>query len=139
TLNRKLPHPVAVLLDTQGPEIRTGVRTSDLNLGTGDIVTVVARPEADVETKSILIDYQDIITDVDIGDRITVDNGLINLEVLSKEAQAMRCKVLDGGILKSRRHVNLPGVRVNLPAITEKDKRDIIFAAEQEVDFIALS
>src|SRR5690606_12382953 len=50
TLNRKLPHPVALLLDTQGPEIRTGVRTSDLNLGTGDIVTVVARPEADVET-----------------------------------------------------------------------------------------
>lgn len=139
TLNKKLHHPVAVLIDTQGPEIRTGVLNSDLNLKNGDIVTVVARGEADVETRSILINYADIITDVNIGDKITVDNGLINLEVLSKEERAMRCRVLDGGILKSRRHVNLPGIRVNLPAITEKDKRDIAFAMEHEVDFIALS
>lgn len=139
TLNKKLKHPVAVLLDTQGPEIRTGVVTEDLNLKTGDVVTVVARGEADVEARSIFINYQDIINDVNVGDRITVDNGLINLEVLTKEERAMRCKVLDGGILKSRRHVNLPGVRVNLPAITEKDRRDIAFAVEQDVDFIALS
>src|SRR5690606_24603579 len=139
TLNKKLKHPVAVLLDTQGPEIRTGVVTEDLNLKTGDVVTVVARSEADVEARSILINYEDIINDVNVGDRITVDNGLINLEVLTKEERAMRCKVLDGGILKSRRHVNLPGVRVNLPAITEKDRRDIAFAVEQDVDFIALS
>ena len=139
TLNKKLKHPVAVLLDTQGPEIRTGVVTEDLNLKTGDVVTVVARGEADVEARSIFINYQDIINDVNVGDRITVDNGLINLEVLTKEERGMRCKVLDGGILKSRRHVNLPGVRVNLPAITEKDRRDIAFAVEQDVDFIALS
>ena len=139
TLNKKLKHPVAVLLDTQGPEIRTGVVTEDLNLKTGDVVTVVARGEADVEARSIFINYQDIINDVNVGDRITVDNGLINLEVLTKEERAMRCKVLDGGILKSRRHVNLPGVRFNVPATTEKDRRDIAFAVEQDVDFIALS
>ncbi|HEY8385981.1 MAG TPA: pyruvate kinase [Porticoccaceae bacterium] len=139
TLNKKLKHPVAVLLDTQGPEIRTGVVTEDLNLRPGDVVTVVARLDADVESRSILINYQDIISDVNVGDRITVDNGLINLEVLSKDARAMRCKVVDGGVLKSRRHVNLPGVRVNLPAITEKDRRDIAFAVAQDVDFIALS
>jgi len=139
TLNRKLSHPVAVLIDTQGPEIRTGDMKNELNLKDGDIVSVVARGEADVESSSIHINYEDIIHDVSVGDRITVDNGLINLEVLSKAERIMQCRVIDGGILKSKRHVNLPGIRVNLPAITEKDKRDIAFAVEQEVDFIALS
>ena len=73
------------------------------------------------------------------GDKITVDNGLINLEVLEKHDREMRCRVLDGGVLKSKRHVNLPGVRVNLPAITQKDRRDILFGLEHDVDFIALS
>jgi pyruvate kinase len=139
TLNKKLPHPVAVLIDTQGPEIRTGDLSNDLNLRTGDVISVVARGEADVEASSIRINYEDLITDVAVGDKITVDNGLINLEVLSKEERVMRCRVIDGGVLKSKRHVNLPGIRVNLPAITEKDRRDILFAVEQEVDFIALS
>jgi len=71
---------------------------------------------------------------------ITVDNGIINFEVLEKKSDGtMTCKVIDGGILKSKRHVNLPGIRVNLPAITKKDKMDILFALEHQVDFIALS
>jgi len=139
TLNRKRAHPIAVLIDTQGPEIRTGDLVDDLNLAPGDEISVVARGEADVEASSIRINYDDLITDVDVGDKITVDNGLINLEVLSKQARTMRCRVIDGGVLKSKRHVNLPGIRVNLPAITEKDRRDIEFAMEQDVDFIALS
>ena len=73
------------------------------------------------------------------GDKITVDNGLINLEVLEKQERVMRCRVLDGGVLKSKRHVNLPGVRVNLPAITQKDRRDIKFGISRDVDYIALS
>ena len=73
------------------------------------------------------------------GDKITVDNGLINLEVLEKHDREMRCRVLDGGVLKSKRHINLPGVRVNLPAITQKDRRDILFGLEHDVDFIDLS
>lgn len=139
TLNRKLHHPIAVLLDTQGPEIRTGDMIDELHLHPGDTISVVARGEADVEASSIHINYEDLINDVDVGDMITVDNGLINLEVLSKEDRLMQCKVIDGGLLKSKRHVNLPGIRVNLPAITDKDRRDITFAMEQEVDFIALS
>ena len=83
--------------------------------------------------------FRSLIHDVAIGDMITVDNGLINLEVLSKEDRVMQCRVIDGGLLKSKRHVNLPGIRVNLPAITDKDRRDIAFAVEQEVDFVALS
>ena len=137
-LNTSAPHPVAVLLDTQGPEIRTGVRNEALDLKEGDVISVTARGD-EVEESSIRINYQDLITDVAVGDKITVDNGLINLEVLSKEDRIMQCRVIDGGVLKSKRHVNLPGIRVNLPAITEKDKRDIQFAMDQDVDFIALS
>lgn len=138
-LNRKLNHPIAVLLDTQGPEIRTGDMANDLHLNAGDTVSIVARGTEDVESSSIHINYEDLITDVNIGDIITVDNGLINLEVLSKEERNMQCKVIDGGLLKSKRHVNLPGIRVNLPAITDKDRRDIEFGMSQDVDFIALS
>jgi len=76
---------------------------------------------------------------VNVGDKITVDNGLINFEILEKTGPLMRCRVLDGGVLKSKRHVNLPGIRVNLPAITEKDEKDIRFGLERDVDFIALS
>jgi len=139
TLNKKIAFPIPILMDTQGPEIRTGTLHNDLNLQSGDEISIVARGAVDVEETSIPINYDDLINDVGIGDRITVDNGLINLEVLSKEERVMRCRVIDGGILKSKRHVNLPGIRVNLPAITDKDRLDITFAIEQEVDYIALS
>ncbi len=138
TLNKELPHPIPLLLDTQGPEIRTGTLKNDLELKRGDIISVSARAD-DVESTSLNINYHDLINDVKIGDRITVDNGIINLEVLEIQGRVMRCKVLDGGRLKSRRHVNLPGIRVNLPAITTKDREDILFGMKQEVDFIALS
>lgn len=139
TLNKKVAFPIPILIDTQGPEIRTGNLNSDLNLQAGDIISIVARGVDNVEETSIPINYDDLINDVGVGDKITVDNGLINLEVLSKEERTMSCRVIDGGILKSKRHVNLPGVRVNLPAITDKDRQDIHFAIEQEVDYIALS
>ncbi len=138
TLNKELQHPIPLLLDTQGPEIRTGTLKNDLELKRGDIISVSARAD-DVESTSLNTNYHDLINDVKIGDKITVDNGIINLEVLEVQGRVMRCKVLDGGRLKSRRHVNLPGIRVNLPAITTKDREDILFGMKQEVDFIALS
>lgn len=138
TINQKTEHAVPVLLDTQGPEIRTGDIESELELKTGDEITVTMRP-IDIEERSIRIDYEDLLETVKEGDRITVDNGLINLEVLRKEKRQMRCRITDGGMLGSKRHVNFPGVKVNLPAITKKDREDILFGMEQEVDFIALS
>ena len=138
-LNANRNHPVAIMVDTQGPEIRTGDLAHDMNLHDGDEISVVPLGETDVETTSIQVNYADLITDVAVGDKITLDNGLINLEVLSKGKRSMRCRVTDGGVLKSKRHVNLPGIRVNLPGITEKDKRDIVFAREQGADFVALS
>ncbi|MDA9331112.1 pyruvate kinase [Gammaproteobacteria bacterium] len=130
---------IGILLDTQGPEIRTGDTEVTLDLKVGDEVTLTVRDEVDVETSSIKINYKDLIKSVSKGSRITVDNGLINFEVLSKDEETLLCKVLDGGKLGSKRHVNLPGVRVNLPSITAKDIVDISFGIENDVDFIALS
>lgn len=138
-INRDLNHPVAILLDTQGPEIRTGERESPMHLEPGQVITLTVSPEEDPEEHSVFVNYKDIVTDLKVGDRVTVDNGIINLEVLEIIAPRLRCKVLDGGKLGSRRHVNLPGIRVNLPSITEKDQRDIKFGLEHDIDFIALS
>lgn len=139
TLNRKVRYPVAVLLDTQGPEIRTGNLPNELNLATGDEISLTVRDEVDVERTSIHVDYADLVDAMSVGDRITVDNGLINLLVLAKDGVRLTCRVIDGGRVGSKRHVNLPGIRVNLPAITEKDGHDIDFGVSHDVDFIALS
>ena len=138
-LNKNSTFPVGILLDTQGPEIRTGVRESDLDLKSGDEISITVRDGVSVEESSIRIHYEELLDTVNVGDKITVDNGLINLEVLEKNNTLMRCKVLDGGKLGSKKHVNLPGIRVNLPAITQKDREDILFGLEHELDYIALS
>lgn len=138
TINRKVSYPVAIMLDTQGPEIRTGIVNEPMDLKPDDIVTVTVRP-GDVERSSIHIDYQELVDVLEVGNRLTVDNGLINFEVLEKNGEQLLCRVIDGGLLGSKRHVNLPGVRVNLPAITPKDRKDIQFGLDHDVDFIALS
>lgn len=137
-INQKIKDAIPILLDTQGPEIRTGNLQTDLPLKEGDVITVSVRTE-DVEQSSFHINYEDLINKVNEGEMITVDNGLINLEVLKKDHGTMQCRVIHGGMLKSQRHVNLPGIRINLPSITEKDRKDISFGVEQEVDYIALS
>ncbi len=139
TVNKELNNPVAILMDTQGPEIRTGDLSSELMLKKDDEITVSVRGSASVEENSLQIDYEDLLTSVEVGDRITVDNGLINLDILEKNERTLKCKVFDGGVVKSKRHVNLPGIKVNLPAITKKDRRDIKFAIKNDLDFIALS
>lgn len=139
TLNRKIEHPIPVMLDTQGPEIRTGVLKQSMELKKGEIVTLTVRDADLVETKSIHVNYAEIVDVVDVGRIVTVDNGLLNFLVLEKAAHQLICEVVDGGTLGSHKHVNLPGVRVNLPAITSKDRDDIDFGMEHDVDFIALS
>jgi pyruvate kinase len=138
-VNRKLKHPIAILLDTQGPEIRTGDVNAELDLKIGEIFTFHIIPGLESEAKSVFVNYSDIVNDLKEGDKVTVDNGLINLVVLEKKEKELVCRVLDGGKLGSRKHINLPGIRVNLPSITAKDKRDILFGLEQDIDFVALS
>ena len=138
-MNKELAMPVAILLDTQGPEIRTGEVETPLELHPGDIVSLYVDHAHKPEGKSIFVNYKDIITDLSVGSKVTVDNGLINIIVNAKVANALVCEVVDGGKLGSRKHINLPGIKVKLPAITEKDKGDILFGLKEDVDFIALS
>ena len=138
-LNQRLNHPIALLLDLRGPAIRTGERRGHLNLEVGQEFSVSVTPNEDPEEKSIHVDYEDMVHQLKAGDRITVDNGLINLQVLETREHDLRCRVLDGGTLGSRKHINLPGVRINLPSISDQDKEDIHFAIEHDVDFLALS
>ena len=104
SINREVGDSIALILDTQGPEIRTGVLQSDLHISEGDVITVSVRAD-DVEESSIHINYEDIINEVQIGEKITVDNGLINLQVLKKDHGTMKCRVIDGETMKSKRHV----------------------------------
>ena len=136
-LNRNIEFPVGLLLDTQGPEIRTG--NSSFDWKEGDIVEVSIEGKEDPQRESLYIGYPDLIRTIQIGGKLTIDNGLINLVVLEKQETTMQCEVIDGGHIKGRRHVNLPGISVNLPAITAKDQEDILFGLENDVDFIALS
>lgn len=139
TLNRQVKYPVPVLLDTQGPEIRTGVLENPMELNSGDVVTLSVRDGDLIEQRSIHVNYTELVEVVEVGRIITVDNGLMNFRVLQKKDHQLTCEVIDGGTLGSRKHVNLPGVRVNLPAITAKDRDDIAFGMANDVDFIALS
>ena len=138
-LNKEVKTPVGILLDTQGPEIRTGDTSEVVNLEPGELISFTIRDEVDVETTSIRVHYDELIQSVKVGTLISLDNGLLNFKVLKKSKNELECIVLDGGKLGSKRHVNLPGIRINLPSVTEKDKKDITFGLKENVDFIALS
>ena len=130
---------VAILLDTQGPAIRTGDLKTKLQLKSGDIIEFTVRSARSEEKYSVDVNYEGLVNDIKVGDTVLVDNGMIRLGVLGKKKNRVRCKVLTPGTLGSRRHINLPGVRVNLPPMTEKDIEDVSLGAELGVDLVALS
>ncbi len=130
---------VAILLDTKGPEIRTGkFDKPEVAIKEGQIYTLTTREMVGNE-EICSVTYKDITRDLSIGDRILIDDGLIELEALEIKGDSVKCIVKNAGILKDNRGVNLPGVKLNLPSITEKDYGDIIFGIENKVDFIAAS
>lgn len=134
---------VAVMMDIKGPEIRTGDLEVPLELKAGEIFDFTVKPGAPrgqaEEIRSVDVNYRDLVNDIHVGDTVLVDNGLIRLEVLEKHDAHIRCRVLTPGMLSSRRHINLPGVHVNLPSFTEKDKGDTKVGIEEGIDFVALS
>ena len=135
----KISRPVAILLDTQGPAIRTGDLKTNLKLNPGDIVEFTVRGAKSEEKYSVDVNYEGLVNDIKVGDTVLVDNGMMRMEVLEKKKNRIRCRVVTPGTLGSRRHINLPGVRVNLPPLTEKDLADVSLGAELAVDFVALS
>ncbi|HEX6536417.1 MAG TPA: pyruvate kinase [Gemmatimonadaceae bacterium] len=136
-LARELDRPVAILGDLQGPRIRVGDLPTPVQLDEGS--DLVLAPE-DVATNSeIPVTYELLAKDVSAGDRILMDDGLIDLIVLEVNAPRVRARVVHGGLLRSHKGINLPGVSVSAPSITEKDSADIAFAIEQQLEYLALS
>ena len=130
----------AILLDTKGPEIRTGILKDGkkIKLETGNTFTLTTEDIVGDENK-VSITYKGLAEDVSEGKVILIDDGLIGLKVIGKTDKEIHCEIINGGELGEKKGVNVPGVPVRLPAITEKDKEDIKFGAEQGIDFIAAS
>lgn len=139
-LRQELNTNTAILLDTKGPEIRTGVLKGGkrIMLKAGEQFTLTTE-EIEGDESKVSITYEGLVQDVDAGRVILIDDGLIELKVVGKSEKEIFCEVINGGELGERKGVNVPNVAVRLPAITEKDKDDIRFGVEQEIDFIAAS
>ena len=130
---------IGIMMDTQGPAIRTGDLPVPLDLQPGQKFTLTVRGERSEEERSVDVNYADFVKDIAVGDVVLIDNGAIQMKVLAKSGNKVDCEVLTEGKLGSRRHINLPGVKVSLPALTAKDIADVRLGLEVGVDFIALS
>src|SRR5439155_25942074 len=130
---------VGIMMDTQGPAIRTGDLPAALDLKPGQKFTLTVRGERSEEHHSVDVNYENFIRDISVDDVVLLDNGAIQMKVLAKDGNKVECEVLTEATLGSRRHINLPGVKVSLPALTAKDMADVACGLEIGVDFIALS
>ncbi|MEW6001948.1 MAG: pyruvate kinase [Nitrospirota bacterium] len=137
--SRECNRPVAILQDLQGIKIRVGaIESGAVALKRGKTVLLV--PGEGRGSKAVIfISYPPLLKDVRRGDRILLDDGLIQLDVIGKERDALKTKVVEGGILRERKGVNLPGVRISTPAFTEKDERDLSFGIRMGIDYVAIS
>ncbi len=137
---REVSNHIALLMDTKGPEVRTTVAQDDaIEITAGDMLKVVGNPDQMSTHECIAVNYPFFVRDLHVGDDILFDDGEIDLKVESKTDDYLLCKALNDGTLSSRKSVNVPGVRINLPSLTERDKQNILFAIENKVDFIAHS
>jgi len=130
---------IGIMMDTQGPAIRTGELKVPLDLQPGQKFTLTVRGEQSEEERSVDVNYENFVNDINAGDVVLIDNGAIQMKVLAKDGKKVHCEVLTEGKLGSRRHINLPGVKVSLPALTAKDIADVKLGLKLGVDFIALS
>ena len=130
---------IGILMDTQGPAIRTGDLRVPLHLRPGEKFIFTVRGAKSEEVNSVDVNYAEFVNDIHVDDVVLVDNGSIQMKVLAKQGNKVECEILTDGKLGSRRHINLPGVKVSLPAMTEKDIADVKLGLELGVDFIALS
>jgi len=138
-ISATLKHEVALLLDTQGPAIRTGIVEKTYDLKAGDWVSFTVLGQKGTVQITTDCNYPYLVEDIDIGRIVIVDNGLLRMRAIEKRHNELVCEVLTPGPMGSRRHINLPGVDVKLPALTEKDYGDIELAFECKMDFIAMS
>ena len=143
-ISKELGMPVGILLDTKGPEVRTGLLVDGKKVAvkTGDKIVVTAQPTSEDfhgTAEHISLDYLALPSEVEKGSLILIDDGLVALEVESVDGQDMTCVVKNDGLIGERKGVNMPNVNISLPAITERDRQDILFGLTENIDYIAAS
>ena len=139
-LSEELQTNIAILADLQGPKLRVGLMEDNVKINPGDTISFFTGDEFTGNNSRVYMNYTDFPNDVKKGERILVDDGKLLFEILNTNGvDEVKAKVIQGGILSSKKGVNLPNTKLSLPALTNKDKKDALFALEQGVDWIALS
>lgn len=139
-VSTEVDRQVAVMMDVKGPEIRTGPVGEPIKLAAGDLIEFyIVGAESTGDIPAVTVNYPGLPGEISIGDTILVDSGLIQLKAVEKTDERIRLEVLTPGEMGSRRHINLPGIQVDLPALTEKDEDDLRAGVESGIDFVALS
>lgn len=136
---RAVSNKIGLLLDTKGPEIRTCDMAEPMDVKVDDIVRFKGAPNEDSHDDVICVNYHNFVEDIPVGSTIMIDDGLVGLSVIAKDDAYLVCAVRNDGVIKKHKSINIPSVHVKLPALSEKDKGFIRFAAENDLDFIAHS
>jgi pyruvate kinase len=136
---RRVSDKIGILLDTKGPEIRTCDAKKPLGVKHGDYIKIKGAPNEISRDDVICVSHEHFVKDVPMGSSILIDDGYIALAVMEKDAEYLICHVENDGIIQARKSINIPSVHVKLPALSEKDKGFIKFAADNDLDFIAHS
>ncbi|MFN8241713.1 MAG: pyruvate kinase [Bacteroidales bacterium] len=136
---RTVSDKIAILIDTKGPEIRTTITEGPVKLVKGSTIPVCGNPDGTTTSEKIFVSYRAFASDIPSGSVILIDDGELELKAVSKEGDSLLCTVENDGVLGSRKSVNIPGSKLCLPSLTNKDREFIRMAMEQDVDFIAHS
>ncbi len=141
---RAVSNKIGLLIDTKGPEVRTtaiagGDKQTRLSIKTNDKIKIYGRPEQETTAKEICVSYAGFVNDIEPGTHVLIDDGEIDLLVVEKDNDELECIAQNDAQLGGRKSVNVPGVRINLPSVTERDKRNILYAIDRKIDFIAHS
>lgn len=136
---RKVSSKTAILIDTKGPELRTTSQSDDIFIENGSEVFFEGNPEKESTKSCICVNYSGFVSDINVGSRILLDDGEIEFEVISKDDKCLKTTACNDGKIKSRRTVNVPSVKINLPSLNKRDIEYIDFAVENNIDFIAHS
>lgn len=136
---REVSDKIAILLDTKGPEIRTTICDTPINLKKGTTINIIGDPGKKSSPEAIYVTYEAFSSDIPLGSLILMDDGELELRVLRKHGEALECTIENDGILTSRKSVNVPSVKIQLPSLTDKDRTFIEMAVKNNVDFIAHS
>ena len=137
---RQVSNRIGILMDTKGPEVRTTASAEGhIDFKTGERVTIVGKPEQETTHECIAVSYPGFVNDLSVGADVLIDDGDLELRVIDKNEDTLFCEVCNDATLGNRKSVNVPGVRINLPSLTEKDRNNILYAIEKDIDFIAHS